>query len=35
MMKIYLLLTIISMFVGLSFVPLRTQAKQTVSKNAP
>jgi hypothetical protein len=34
-MKIYFLLMIISVFVGLSYIPLRTEAKQGVSKNAP
>jgi hypothetical protein len=33
-MKIYFLLMIISVFVTLSYIPLRTEAKQTVSKNA-
>jgi hypothetical protein len=32
-MKIYFLLTIISVFVTLSYIPLRTEAKQSVSKN--
>jgi hypothetical protein len=32
-MKIYFLLMIISVFVGLSYIPIRTEAKQTVSKN--
>ena len=33
-MKIYFLLMIISVFVTLSYIPLRTEAKQSVRKNA-
>jgi hypothetical protein len=32
-MKIYFLLMIISVFVGLSYIPIRTEAKQGVTKN--
>jgi hypothetical protein len=34
-MKIYFLLMIISVFVGLSYIPVRTEAKQAVTKNPP
>jgi hypothetical protein len=33
-MKIYFLLMIISVFVGLSYIPIRTEPKQKAAKNA-
>ena len=30
-MKIYFLLTIISVFIGLSYIPIRTQPKQSAA----
>jgi len=33
-MKIYFLLMIISVFVGLSYIPIRTEPKKIAAKNA-